>query len=114
MMDKGATGAPPTGTSVSTNQFDESHDWMKAIQSSQKVFDKKLASFQAELKASHENVTESALRKVHQETPYTWWKKGHKEQVKLNSEVDEALLRTQIKLESIPLDSPQAATLKKA
>ena len=68
-MDKGATGAP-TGTSVSTNQFDESHDWMKAIRSSQKAFDKKLASFQAELKANHENITESALRKVHQETPY--------------------------------------------
>ena len=108
-MDKGATGTP--ANSVSTTQF---YELMKAIRLSQEAVDKKLASFQVELKANHEKVTESALRKVRQGTPYTWWKKGHKEQAKFNSRVDEALLETQVELESIPPDAPQAATVKKA
>ena len=74
---------------------------MEAIQASRTQLDNKLAKFKEELLENQEKAATSAVRKVRQE-PYSFKKKSHQEQFRLNEKVDEALLEAETELGTGP------------
>ena len=86
-------GDPPMA--VSSDQFAQ---LMAAIQASQERFDNKFAEFRAEVRHGQEDATANAVKKVRHEKPYSFKRKGNKEQAGFNEKVEDAIAEAQIHL----------------
>ena len=74
-----------------------------------------LAEFKVELSESQEWAATSAARKVQtKQDSFIFKKKSHKEQHKANTKIDEALLKAEMELESVPSDMTAASAVKDA
>ena len=73
---------------------------MQAIRVSQDRLDEKLVDFRAEIRHSQEEAAAKALQRSRHEKPYTFRKKGHKEQYRFNSRLAETIAKGQTELAS--------------
>ena len=98
-----------TGTAtvtVSANQFAQ---LMSAINATQSRLDAKLAEFQKEILQGQEVAAAKAVKRARYEKPYTYRRRGNKEQATFNARVDETLAQAESDLASVTA-GPTATT----
>ena len=105
------TPPAPTSVTVTDTHFMQ---LMNAIEESRTAIDTKLAAFKAELQDSQERAATSAARKVVRQEPYSFKKKSHEEQHKVNQNINEALIEAESELKTVPSDSSASSAVKKA
>ena len=103
------TPPAPTLVTVTDVHFTQ---LMNAIEESRTAIDTKLAAFKAELQDSQECAATSAARKVVRQEPYSFKKKSHEEQHKVNQNINEALIEAESELETVPSDSSASSAVK--
>ena len=108
-----STKTPPTPTMVTVTDVHFTR-LMKVTKESRTAIDAKLAAFKAELQDSQECAATSAARKVVWQEPYSFKKKSHEEQHKVNQNIDKVLIKAKLELETVSSDSSASLAVKKA